>query len=125
MTQITRLSARLRSEMLARCGRPTLYAVQEHLYQKQMGQFDPAANWQTMQILELSEMAHRVRDLAATLEADNVVSLELYRLSKEVYADFTAVYDTAMRRTRGEPSMTFFHKENDNDNLGTALNVVT
>lgn len=114
MTHSKRISARLRGELRTRCGVALLSALDEYLYKKEAGEFDTRRPWQIMEVLELSEMAHRLKDLAE----HDVVNLELARLSREVFADYRRVYDVTMARTQGAASMEFFHHPGNNDNRG-------
>ena len=111
-----RLSARLRTEITERCGIALTNALQAYLHEKESGKFDMRRPWQIMEVLELSEMAHRLQDLANQFEQQNIVDLELARLSRDVFADYNRVYEMTMFRTMGKPSMEFSHKPSENDN---------
>lgn len=93
-----KLSAMLRTDIRSGLGSVVLNAIQDHLYHKALGYFDPAAQWQTTEILELSELAHRLRDFAETMPATSPVKLETMRLAKIVWNDFADVYKIAMKR---------------------------
>ncbi len=118
ITLSKRLSARLRSEITDRCGVALVNALQDYLTAKDNGDFDSRRPWQIMEVLELSELAHRLQDLANLFDQQNIVDLELVRLSRDVFADYRRVYDMTMYRTLGQPSMEFTHKPNENDNRG-------
>ncbi len=92
------LSALLRTEIRAGMGSVVLNAVQEHLYHKALDYFDPSAHWQTTEILELSELAHRLRDFAEAMGSVNPAKLEMMRLAKVIWNDFADVYKIAMKR---------------------------
>jgi len=92
------ISALLRSDIKSQLGRVTLVAVQDHMYHKALDYFDPMAAWQTIDVLELSEMAHRLRDYAEKLDCLNPVKMEAVRLSKVIWNDFAEVYKVAMKR---------------------------
>jgi len=92
------LSALLRSEIRSGLGRVALVAVQDHLYHKALNYFDPNASWETTEVLELSELAHRLRAHAESLPSINPVKLEAMRLAKTIWNDFAAVYKVAMKR---------------------------
>lgn len=113
-----RLSARLRTEITERCGLALTNALQEYLHKKESGDFDTRRPWQIMEVLELSEMAHRLQDLANLFDRQNIVDLELVRLARDVYADYSRVYEMTMFRSLGQPSMEFSHKPSENDNRG-------
>ena len=93
-----KLSALLRTDIRSQMGSVVLNAVQDHLYHKALGYFDPSAHWETTEVLELSELAHRLRDFAETMAATNPVKLETMRLAKIVWNDFADVYKIAMKR---------------------------
>ncbi len=99
MMTYQRLSAQMRSEIRATLGSAVLNAVQEHLYHKALDYFDPAARWETTVILELSELAHRLRGYAETLDSTNPTKIEAMRMAKAIWNDFAAVYKIAMKRT--------------------------
>ncbi len=92
------MSALLRSEIRASLSRVVLSAIQDHLYHKALGYFDPKADWQTTDILELSELAHRLRDVAEKLSSTNPVKMEMMRLAKTIWNDYAEVYKVAMKR---------------------------
>lgn len=92
------LSNALRTEIKLAYGRTTLYAVQEHLYHKALGYFDARADWQITQILEMSEMADRLKKLAASFPAETAHKLEALRIAKIIEDDFHAVHEVAMQR---------------------------
>lgn len=94
-----RLSAELRSEIRQKLGSKALSAVQDHLYHKALDYFDPAAHWDVTEVLELSELAHRLRAYAESLDVSNPLKFETTRLAKTVWNDFAAVYKIAMKRT--------------------------
>lgn len=94
------ISAPLRSELRADMGRPALVAIQDHLYHKALGYFDPAAVIDTTAMLELSELAHRLRDHAEGLASTNPLKIETMRLAKIIWNDFAAMYKIAMRRNQ-------------------------
>lgn len=99
MTQETiMMSLRLRSDIRRVLGSHVLVAIQDHVYDKALGYFDPRADWQTTDVLELSELAHRLRDFAQELESTNPMKIEAMRLAKIIWNDFTAVYKVAMKR---------------------------
>lgn len=91
------ISTTLRSEIRTALGRVILTAIQDHMYHKALGYFDPKADWQTTDILELSELAHRLRAYAETLPSTNPVKMETMRLAKIIWNDFADVYKMAMR----------------------------
>ena len=92
------ISARLRVALKANLGEIVLHAIQSHIYDINTDQFDARANWETLSILELSEMAHRLEAYAHQLETINPLKLEATRLAKAIMTNFTAVYDVAMER---------------------------
>ena len=94
-----RLSAELRSEIRSKLGSKALSAVQDHLYHKTLDYFDPSAHWDVTAVLELSELAHRLRDHATRMDITNPLKFETMRLSKTIWNDFAAVYKIAMKRT--------------------------
>lgn len=98
MNTMTPISALLRSEIRATLGRLVLTAIQDHLYHKALGYFDPRADWQTTDVLELSELAHRLRDAAEKLTSTNPVKMEMMRLAKIIWNDYAEVYKVAMKR---------------------------
>lgn len=79
------ISARLRSELRTDMGRPALVAIQDHLYHKALGYFDPAAHWDVTDMLELSELAHRLRTYAEGLKSTNPLKIETMRLAKIIW----------------------------------------
>lgn len=94
-----RLSAELRSEIRSSLGSKALSATQDHLYHKALDYFDPSAHWDVTEVLELSELAHRLRAHAESMNITNPMKFETMRLSKTVWNDFAAVYKIAVRRT--------------------------
>lgn len=90
------LSARLRMDVRRELGAAVLSAIQDHLYHKALNYFDPAADWQTVDILALSEMAHRLRKFALSLNVEHPARAEAQRLSVQIWDDYTAVFKTAM-----------------------------
>lgn len=99
MTYYT-ISAQLRSELRTDMGRSVLVAIQDHLYHKALGYFDPSAHWDTTSMLELSELAHRLRDHAEGLTSTNPLKIETMRLAKIIWNDFASMYKIAMRRNQ-------------------------
>lgn len=95
------LSARLRTDIKADLGATVLNAIQDHLYHKALDYFDPAAHWDVTEVLELSELAHRLRDFASGLDTTNPMKIEAMRVAKTIWNDFAAVYKIAMKRTTG------------------------
>lgn len=91
-------SALLRTQIRSDLGRLVLEAVQDHLYHKSVGEFDPAGRWQTMEVLQLSEMAHRLMAYAVHMESTNPLKLEATRLARLIKDDFDLVYEVAMSR---------------------------
>lgn len=92
------ISERLRSEIRTTLGSTVLVAIQDHIYHKNLGYFDPKAHWDTTDMLELSELAHRLRAHAVGLDSTNSLKIETMRLAKTIWNDFAAVYKVAMRR---------------------------
>lgn len=98
MMTYQRLSVELRAELRSKLGSVALNAVQDHLYHKALDYFDATAHWDVAEILELSELAHRLRDHAESLDSANRMKFEAMRLAKTIWNDFAAVYKTAMKR---------------------------
>ena len=96
------VSARLRSEIRYTMGSTVLVAIQDHIYHKNLGYFDAAASWETTEILELSELAHRLRKYAEGLDSTDQTKMEAMRLAKTIWNDFAAVYKVAMKRAGTE-----------------------
>lgn len=92
------MSSMLRSEIRAHLGSIALTAAQEHMYYKALDYFDPRADWQTTDILELSELAHRLRGFAETLKPTHPAKMEATRLAKTIWNDYAEVYKVAMKR---------------------------
>ena len=99
------LSARLRMDVRKDLGAAVLTALLDHLYHKALNYFDPSAQWQTLDILALSELAHRLRHYAANLDASYPARLEAQRLSALIWADYQNVYDTAMERMQPQDAI--------------------
>lgn len=94
-----RLSAELRSDIRSQLGSMALSAIQDHLYHKALDYFDPSAHWDVTEVLELSELAHRLRAYAESLSISNPIKFETTRLAKTIWNDFAAVYKIALKRT--------------------------
>ncbi len=94
------ISALMRSEIRRTMGSVTLNALQDHIYHKALDYFDPAASWETTEVLELSELAHRLRAYAEGLVSTNPTKMEAMRLAKTIWNDFAAVYKVAMKRAQ-------------------------
>jgi len=94
------ISALMRSEIRRTMGRTALIALQDHMYHKALDYVDTTANWETTEILELSELAHRLRGYAEKLDSTNQIKIEAMRLAKTIWNDFAAVYKVAMKRTQ-------------------------
>ncbi len=92
------MSVQLRSELRSTAGREVLSSIQDHMYDKALDYFDPRADWQTANVLELSELAHKVRDFAQNLELTNPVKIEAIGLATMIWNDFTSVYEVAKKR---------------------------
>ena len=97
MTYYT-ISAQLRSNIRTSLGRTVLVAIQDHLYHKALDYFDPRADWDITDVLEMSELAHRLRAYAEGLDSTNCLKIETMRLAKTIWNDFAAMYKVAMRR---------------------------
>lgn len=96
---IPTLSALLRTQIRSDLGRLVLEAIQDHLYHKSVGEFDPTGRWQTMEVLRLSELSHRLTDYANAMTSTSPLKLEATRLARVLKDDFDAVYEVAMSRT--------------------------
>lgn len=103
MTQTMTMSLRLRSELRMKLSRIEITAIQDHMYDKALNYFDPRADWQITDVLELSELAHRVRDFASNIDSTNPMKFEATRLASIIWNDFAAVYKVAMKRATPAP----------------------
>lgn len=98
MTYLITISAQLRSEIRYNLGSKALVALQDHIYHKNLGYFDPRASWETTEILELSELSHRLREYAESLDSTSSIKMDAMRLAKTIWNDFADVYKVALRR---------------------------
>lgn len=90
------LSARLRMDVRRVLGPTVLSAIQDHLYHKALNYFDAKAEWQTVELLALSEMAHRLRKFATELDAAYPARAEAQRLSMQIWDDYMTVFKNTM-----------------------------
>ena len=97
-TTMISMSLELRSELRFQLNKVEREALSDHIYDKNLGYFDPRADWQITDILELSELAHRLRDIAEGMDSIKPLKIELMRLAKIICDDFDNVYQVAMKR---------------------------